>query len=188
MMSNLIRTRRALTYTPSPTATPSLTTTPTTAATALAEMNHKLVNPIDPIGHPVPHTQASSTSSMALPVRARRTHRRPRTMNQMLLSRSTTDASGTRPSKKNTRGPCQQLKTGKVTWVTNGRIPIGYDKQHQAAPMAEQHSALAHDIGHVVRTFYPMRWKSWKAMSEETKNTVRNQLSISSIAFLMLFM
>ncbi|XP_050104441.1 uncharacterized protein LOC126583936 isoform X2 [Malus sylvestris] len=184
MMSNLIRTRRALTYTPSPTATPSLTTTPTTAATALAEMNHKLVNPIDPIGHPVPHTQASSTSSMALPVRARRTHRRPRTMNQMLLSRSTTDAS----AKKNTRGPCQQLKTGKVTWVTNGRIPIGYDKQHQAAPMAEQHSALAHDIGHVVRTFYPMRWKSWKAMSEETKNTVRNQLSISSIAFLMLFM
>ncbi|RXH89132.1 hypothetical protein DVH24_006110 [Malus domestica] len=97
MMSNLIRTRRAMTYTPSPTATPSLTTTPTTAATALAKMNHRLVNPIDPVGHPVPHTQASSTSSMALPVRARRTHRRPRTTNQMLLSRSTTDASGTRP-------------------------------------------------------------------------------------------
>ncbi|KAB2629291.1 hypothetical protein D8674_034086 [Pyrus ussuriensis x Pyrus communis] len=45
------------------------------------------------------------------------------------------------------------------------------------APTAEQHSAWAHDIGYVVRTFCPMRWKPWKAMSEETKNTVRNQLS-----------
>ncbi|XP_070672334.1 uncharacterized protein [Malus domestica] len=43
----------------------------------------------------------------------------------------------------------------------------------------EQHSALAHDIGHVVRTFCPMLWKSWKAMPDETKITLRNQLSIS---------
>ena len=90
--------------------------------------------------------------------------------------------------KKNTRGPCRQLKTAKVTRVTNGRIPIGYDERHRAAPTAEQHSALAHDIGHVVRTFCPMRWKSWKAMPEETKNTMRNQLSISSVVFLTLFM
>ncbi|TQE05967.1 hypothetical protein C1H46_008391 [Malus baccata] len=86
---------------------------------------------------------------------------------------STTDAS----AKNNTRGPCLQLKTAKVTRVTNGRIPIAYDERHRATPMAEQHSALAHDIGHVVRTFCPMWWKSWKVMLEETKNTVRNQLS-----------
>ncbi|XP_050138871.1 uncharacterized protein LOC126615155 [Malus sylvestris] len=79
-------------------------------------------------------------------------------------------------SEEKHRGPCRQLKTAKVTRVTNGCIPIGYDERHRAAPNAEQHSALAHDIGRVVRTFYPMRWKSWKAMSEETKNTVHNQL------------
>ncbi|KAB2625801.1 hypothetical protein D8674_017461 [Pyrus ussuriensis x Pyrus communis] len=89
--------------------------------------------------------------------------------------------------KKNTWGPCQQLKTAKVTWVTNGRIPIGYDELHRAEPTVEQHSALAYDIGHVMRTFCLIRWKSWKAIPEETKNTVRNQLSISSFAFLMFF-
>ncbi|XP_050140596.1 uncharacterized protein LOC126616569 [Malus sylvestris] len=94
----------------------------------------------------------------------------------MSPSGSTTDASGTRPAKKNPRGPCRQLKTGKVTRVTNGRIPIGYDERHRAAPTAEQHSVLADDIGHVVRTFCPMLWKSWKAMPEETMITVRNQL------------
>ncbi|XP_070677933.1 uncharacterized protein [Malus domestica] len=66
---------------------------------------------------------------------------------------------------------------GKVTWVTNDRIPIGYDEQYRAAPTAEQHNALAHDIGHVVRTFCPMLWKSWKTMPKETKITVRSQLS-----------
>nr|XP_028959479.1 uncharacterized protein LOC114825227 [Malus domestica] len=94
----------------------------------------------------------------------------------MSPSGSTTDASGTRLAKKNTRGPYRQLKIGKVTWVSNGRIPIKYDG-HRAAPTAEQHSALAHNIGHVVRTFSPMLWKSWKVMPEETKITVRNQLS-----------
>ncbi|KAM2377277.1 hypothetical protein ACFX1X_043900 [Malus domestica] len=41
----------------------------------------------------------------------------------------------------------------------------------QPAPTAEQHSALVHDIGHVVRTFCLMWWKSWKVMPEEVKNT-----------------
>ncbi|KAB2608339.1 hypothetical protein D8674_011507 [Pyrus ussuriensis x Pyrus communis] len=54
------------------------------------------------------------------------------------------------------------LSTAKVTWVTNGRIPIGYDETHSAAPTAEQNSALAHDIGHVMQTFCTIRWKSWK--------------------------
>ncbi|KAB2620883.1 hypothetical protein D8674_039463 [Pyrus ussuriensis x Pyrus communis] len=136
-MLNLIRTRRAMAYTHSPIATPSLTTTPTIAATAPTEMDHRPVNPVDPIRPPVPTTD------------------------QMSPSESTTNASGTRPAKKNTRGPCRQLKTGKVTQVTN-------------APMAEHRSALAYNIGHVVRTFCPIQWKSWKTMPEETKNTVRN--------------
>ncbi|KAB2632242.1 hypothetical protein D8674_028489 [Pyrus ussuriensis x Pyrus communis] len=166
LMSHLIRTRRAMTSTPRLTVTPSLTTIPTTTAIAPAEMDHRSVNPVDPVGPPV--LQAAQC-----------TYRHPRTTDHISPSRSTTDASGTRLVKKNTQGPCRQLKTAKVTRVTNGCIPIRYDERHQAAPTAEQHSAVAHDIGHVVWTFCPMRWKSWKAMLEETKNTVRNQLSVA---------
>ncbi|TQE05748.1 hypothetical protein C1H46_008654 [Malus baccata] len=123
------------------TSTPSPTTIPTTTTTTSTEMDHRPVNSVHSDGH------------------------------QMSPLGSTTDACGTWPAKKNTRGPCRQLKTGKVTQVTNRCILIGYDEQHRAAPTAEQHSALAHDIGHVVRTFCPMLWKSWKAMPEETKIT-----------------
>ncbi|CAL9020331.1 unnamed protein product [Prunus brigantina] len=65
----------------------------------------------------------------------------------------------------------QPLKTAKVTRVTNSRINIGYDERHRAAPTADQHSSLAHDIGHVVRTYCPMKWKSWKAMPDEVRIT-----------------
>ncbi|BBG93374.1 hypothetical protein Prudu_001363 [Prunus dulcis] len=51
-------------------------------------------------------------------------------------------------AKKITGGPCRQLKTAKVTWVTNSCINIGYDERHWAALMAELHSSLAHDIGY----------------------------------------
>ncbi|RXH85389.1 hypothetical protein DVH24_002487 [Malus domestica] len=47
-MSHLIRTRRPMTSTPSP------TTIPTTATTALTEMDHRPVNPIHSDGPPVP--------------------------------------------------------------------------------------------------------------------------------------
>ncbi|KAB2626317.1 splicing factor 3B subunit 2-like [Pyrus ussuriensis x Pyrus communis] len=57
-----------MTSTPGSTATPSLTTTPTTAATTPAEMDHRPVNPVDPVGPPVSQVQPSSTSSMALPI------------------------------------------------------------------------------------------------------------------------
>ncbi|CAL9027333.1 unnamed protein product, partial [Prunus brigantina] len=91
-------------------------------------------------GSPAP---ASSASSVAQPVSAR--------------------------PKKNTRGPCRQLKTAKVTRVTNNRINIGYDERHRAATTAELHSSLAHDIGHVIRAHCPMKWKSWKVMPDETR-------------------
>ncbi|KAB2599287.1 hypothetical protein D8674_009558 [Pyrus ussuriensis x Pyrus communis] len=58
---------------------------------------------------------------------------------------------------KNTRGPCRQLKTAKVTWVTTSRILIKDIGQHQ----------------------WRSSIKSWKAMPEETKNRVHNQLSPS---------
>ncbi|CAL8998899.1 unnamed protein product [Prunus brigantina] len=79
--------------------------------------------------------------------------------------------------KKNTRGPCRQLKTAKVTRVTNSRINIGYDERHRAATTAELHSSLAHDIGHVIRAHCPMKWKSWKVMPDETRMEVRGRLS-----------
>ncbi|TQE02879.1 hypothetical protein C1H46_011491 [Malus baccata] len=96
-MSHLIRTQRAMTSTPSLTATPSPMTTLTIAATTSAEMDHRPVNPVDPVCPPVPQAQALSTSSVVLPVSARFTHRHPRTTNQMSPFGSTTDASGTLP-------------------------------------------------------------------------------------------
>nr|XP_028960021.1 uncharacterized protein LOC114825463 [Malus domestica] len=105
-------------------------TTPIITAIALAEMDHRPDNPVDPI------------------------------------------------AKKKTRGPCRQLKTVKVNRVTNGRIPIGYDERHRAAPTVEQHSALAHDIGHVtnynledmdedmfayLNRLFSERYKQWKS-------------------------
>ncbi|TQD99060.1 hypothetical protein C1H46_015327 [Malus baccata] len=60
----------------------------------------------------------------------------------------------------------------KVTRVTNRHITIKYDDRHRAAPTAEQHNALAHDIGHVVQTYCLMQWKSWKAMPDEVRTKV----------------
>ncbi|CAL8137293.1 unnamed protein product [Prunus armeniaca] len=96
-----------------------------------------------------------------------------------------TGASGSQPeynfyfftTKKNTRGPCRQLKTAKVTRVTNNRISIEYDVRRRAAPMAKLHSSLAHDVGHVVWTYCPMQWKSWKVMPDEMRTKVLGQLS-----------
>ncbi|BBG99794.1 Ankyrin repeat family protein [Prunus dulcis] len=118
---------------------------------------------------------ASSSSSVAQPPSARRRHRPTDTIDT--TSTDGTGASGSQPAKKNTRGPCRQLKTAKVTRVTNSRISIGYDERHRAAPTAELHSSLAHDIGHVVRTHCPMQWKSWRVMPDEIKAEVRGQLS-----------
>ncbi|CAL8118562.1 unnamed protein product [Prunus armeniaca] len=92
-------------------------------------------------------------------------------------STSAAGASESQPAKKRTWGPCRQLETAKVTWVTNSRINIGYDERHRAAPTADQHSSLAHDIGHVVRTHCPIKLKSWKAMLDEMWIAVRSQLS-----------
>ncbi|CAL9017862.1 unnamed protein product [Prunus brigantina] len=91
----------------------------------------------------VSQTPASSASSVAQPVSARRRHRPASTTDTTLTDG--TVASGSQPAKKNTRGPCWQLKTAKL------------------------HSSLAHDVGHVVRTHCPMRWKSWKVMPDEIK-------------------
>ncbi|KAB2630723.1 hypothetical protein D8674_008242 [Pyrus ussuriensis x Pyrus communis] len=68
-------------------------------------------------------------------------------------------------------------KTVKITRVTNGHITIGYNDWHRDAPTMEHHSTLAHDIGHVVRTYCPMQWKSWKVMPDEVRTKVRAQLS-----------
>ncbi|CAL9000800.1 unnamed protein product [Prunus brigantina] len=103
-------------------------------------------------GSPAP---ASSASSVAQPVSAR--------------------------PKKNTRGPCRQLKTAKVTRVTKSHINIGYDERHLAVATAELHRSLAHDIptdiGHVIRAHCPMKWKSWKVMPDDTRMEVRRQVT-----------
>ncbi|BBN68696.1 hypothetical protein Prudu_534S000100 [Prunus dulcis] len=139
---------------------------PTSAATAPALMDHSAVGPARS------QAPASSTSSVAQLVSARRRHWPSSTTDTTSI-----DASGSQPEEH--RGPCRQLKTTKVTRVTNSHINIGYDEQHRAAPMAELHSSLAHDIGHVVRSHCPMKWKSWKVMPDEIKTEVHGQLSMN---------
>ncbi|KAB2597901.1 hypothetical protein D8674_000821 [Pyrus ussuriensis x Pyrus communis] len=151
-MSHLIRTQSQVTSTPSLTATPSPTTTPTTVAITLVEMDHRSVN----LRRHRRFLQwryllAPDVLTGILALRTRCRHRDPQPMPRVR-------------GQKNTSGPCRQLKTTKVTRVTNG------------PPTAEQDSALAYDVGHVVQTFCPMLWKSWKAMPEETKNKVRDLL------------
>ncbi|CAL8999897.1 unnamed protein product [Prunus brigantina] len=156
-MSDLIRRRRSVTSTPSSEPSPQ----PTSAATAPAQMVQLAVGPVGS------QTPASSASSVAQPVSARGLYRPVSTTDT-----TSTDVSG------NTRGPCRQLKTAKVTQVTNSRINIGYDERHRAAPTPELHSSLAHDVGHVTnynledlddessaylnRLFFD-RYKQWKS-------------------------
>ncbi|BBG99356.1 hypothetical protein Prudu_009019 [Prunus dulcis] len=164
-MSDLIRRGRSMTTAPS--SDPPAQSA--SAATAPALLDHVVVGP------GASQAPASSASSVAQPASARRRHRPTDTIDT--TSTDGTGASGSQPAKKNTRGPCRQLKTAKVTRVTNSRISIGYDERHRAAPTAELHSSLAHDIGHVVRTHCPMQWKSWRVMPDEIKAEVRGQLS-----------
>ncbi|BBN68947.1 hypothetical protein Prudu_658S000100 [Prunus dulcis] len=144
----------------------------TSAATAPALMDHLAVGPRGP-------RACFIASSVAQPVSARRHHRPASTTDT-----TSTDASGSQPGidflqlhQEEHPRAVSQLKTAKVTRVTNSRINIGYDERHRAAPTAELHSSLAHDIGHVVRSHCPMKWKSWKVMPDEIKTEVRGQLS-----------
>ncbi|CAL8091430.1 unnamed protein product [Prunus armeniaca] len=164
-MSDLIRRGRSVTTAPCSESPAQLAS----AAIAPALMDHV------PVGLEGSQAPASSASSVAHPVSTRWRHRPASTTD----TTSTYDigASRSQPVKKNTRGSCRQLKTAKVTLVTNSRISIGYDESHRAASTTELHSSLAHDIGHVVRTHCPMQWKSWKVMLDEIKMEVRGQLS-----------
>ncbi|CAL9026919.1 unnamed protein product, partial [Prunus brigantina] len=132
-MSDLIRRCRSVTTTPSSEPPPQ----PASAATAPTQMDQLAVGPMGS------QTPASSASSVAQPVSAKRRHRPVSTTDT-----TSTDASGSQPTKRNTRGPCRQLKTVKVTRVTNSRINIRYDERHRAAPTPELHSSLAHDTNY----------------------------------------
>ncbi|CAL9025681.1 unnamed protein product [Prunus brigantina] len=151
-MSDLIRRRRAV----MPTQSSEPPAQPASTATTPALMDHMAVGPV---GSQAP---ASSASSMAQPISAKWRHQPTSTTDTTLI-----DASRSQPE------PCRQLKTAKVTRVTNSSINIGYDERHRAAPTVELHISLAHDIGHVVRTHCPMQWKSWKVMPDEIKTEVR---------------
>ncbi|CAL8121371.1 unnamed protein product [Prunus armeniaca] len=159
-MSDLIRRRRSVTTTPSSDPPPQSAS----AATAPAQMDQLAVGPWGPRRqlHRLHQWRSLLAPGGVIGLSA------PPTPHRLMLRAH---------SQKNTRGPCQQLKTAKVTWVTNSRINIVYDKRHRAAPTPELHSSLGQDIGHVLRTHCPMQWKSWKVMPDEIKTEVRGQLS-----------
>ncbi|TQE13942.1 hypothetical protein C1H46_000573 [Malus baccata] len=92
----------------------------------------------------------------------------------MSPSGSTTDASGTRPVKKNTRGPCRQLKTGKVTWVTNDHLlPDAVEVLEDDARGDEDYGAQSitnYNLEHMdedkfvyVNWLFSERYKQWKS-------------------------
>ncbi|BBH05719.1 hypothetical protein Prudu_017192 [Prunus dulcis] len=163
-MSDLNRRGRSLTTAPS--SDPPAQSA--SAATAPALMDYVVVGP----GRPVRLRHLRHPWSSQLVLGGGTGPPTPSTRHQPMVR-----CLGSQPAKKNTRGPCRQLKTAKVTRVTNSHISIGYDERHRAAPTAELHSSLAHDIGHVVRTHCPMQWKSWRVMPDEVKVEVRGQLS-----------
>ncbi|KAI5348850.1 hypothetical protein L3X38_001737 [Prunus dulcis] len=113
-MSDLIRRGRSMTTAPS-SDPPAMSAS---AATAPALLDHVVVGP------GASQAPGSSASSVAQSASARRRHRPTDTIDT--TSTDGTGASGSQPAKKNTRGPCRQLKTAKVTRVTNSRISIGY--------------------------------------------------------------
>ncbi|BBH07809.1 Ankyrin repeat family protein [Prunus dulcis] len=126
------------------------------------------------VGPGASQAPASSSSSVAQPS-ARRRHRPTDTID---TTSTTVLVPRDHSQRRRTPGPCRQLKTAKVTRVTNSRISIGYDERHRAAPTAELHSSLAHDIGHVtnynledldeesltyVNRLFAERYKQWKS-------------------------
>ncbi|KAI5344245.1 hypothetical protein L3X38_012122 [Prunus dulcis] len=112
---------------------------------------------------------ASSASSVMQPVSARRRHRPASTTDT-----TSTDASGSQPEEH----------PRAVSAVDDGEGHPGDQQSYQhriqratsGAPTAELHSSLAHYIGHVIRSHCPVKWKSWKVMSDETKTEVCGQL------------
>ncbi|BBH05332.1 hypothetical protein Prudu_016689, partial [Prunus dulcis] len=109
------------------------------AATAPALMDHVLVVP----GHP--RRLPSSASSVAQPASASGDTGPPTRTDTTRLTVLARDHS----QRRRTPEAVSQLKTRRSHLVTNSRISIGYDERHRAAPTAELHSSLAHDIGHV---------------------------------------
>ncbi|CAL2253914.1 unnamed protein product [Prunus armeniaca] len=79
-------------------------------------MDHLLVGP------EVSQAPSSSASSVGQPISTRSRHWPASTTDTTLTD--ATGALGSQPAKKNTQGPCRQLKTAKVTQVTNSRINI----------------------------------------------------------------
>ncbi|BBN68208.1 hypothetical protein Prudu_332S000100 [Prunus dulcis] len=84
----------------------------TSAATAPALMDHLAVGPR---GVQAPASSASSAAQLLAPGAS---------SPASTTDTTSTDASVSQPAKKNTRGSCRQLKTAKVTRVTNNRINI----------------------------------------------------------------
>ncbi|TQE13560.1 hypothetical protein C1H46_000891 [Malus baccata] len=159
-MSRLISTRRVASS-GSPTPPPPL---PSTRCSPTIVDPHMAASG----GPDVAQAPASSMFSVALPPSAQCTHRRAWPPDMASTSASTSDTTHL--------GKITKLKTGKVTRVTSDCITIRYNERHRATSTVEQHSSLAHDMGHVVRTECPMLWKLWHEISTKTKNLVRNYL------------
>ncbi|CAL9011655.1 unnamed protein product [Prunus brigantina] len=125
--------------------------------------------------------QSITIDLVAQPISTRRRHRLASTTDT-----TSTDATGaSRSQPEEHTGALSLVEDDKGHRVTNSRINIGYNEWHRATPTAELHSSLAQDIGHVVRTHCPMKWKSWKVMPE-MRTEVCGQLSFFKIYIFLL--
>ncbi|BBN67884.1 hypothetical protein Prudu_217S000100 [Prunus dulcis] len=79
-------------------------------------------------------------------------------------------------AKKNTRGPCRQLKTAKVT---RGPTVVSTSDTTSDIGLHRRRSCIAPWPTTLVMSFEPLpdEMKSWKVMPDETKTEVRGQLS-----------
>ncbi|XP_050104958.1 uncharacterized protein LOC126584673 isoform X2 [Malus sylvestris] len=115
------------------------------------------------------------------PLSARRSHRRRREPEPYDHSSSSSRVEGgdSQPAKKNTRGPNRMLKEAHAVRLSASLIKIAYDSRHRGAATSQQHSSVVNSCGFVIRYCCPMQWTSWAQIPEETKELVRDKLTVN---------
>ncbi|KAB2630784.1 hypothetical protein D8674_008303 [Pyrus ussuriensis x Pyrus communis] len=99
----------------------------------------------------------SSTSSVTHPLLStRRSHRRPRPVDEVDEFASAFTVIGEGADTSNTLGPCRLMGTSQLTRTIQKRIKMSWDARHRAVATKVQYNHLVHDIGSIVHHHCPM--------------------------------